>query len=487
MEGSVQRVRDEVRVNAQLVDARSDAQIWADHYDRNLSDIFAIQSEIARNIAEHLRAKLSTAEETAINQKPTTDLVAYELYLKAKNVVESYLDQTDLRSALLKAVDLLSDAAKRDPAFVLAYCYTARAHDLIYFLGLDATPQRRTLAKDAVDTALRLQPDSSEAHLAKADYYFRCYRDYERASAELTVARPGLPNSAPLCVLAGYIDRRRGRWEESTREFEKAVELDPRNLDAVNLLGDHYRQLRQFDTARRWWEKQAERFPANARLFQTYAAVAEFAKSGKVEQLRTALAALPMEINPASGITSVRVLVALIDRDYARASRALASSPLSEFQDVDYTFYYPRAWYEAEIARAQGDDLTTQTAFAAARAALEKRPQVQNDEPRALAVLAQIDAGLGRKAQALAEGRRAVELMPISKDAYDGPLVLQGLAQVYTWTGEKALALEAIKKLVHVPGFLDYGYLLRDPAWAPLRGDPDFEKFVISLSPKERK
>ena len=392
-----------------------------------------------------------------------------------------------MRSALLKAVDLLSDAAKRDPAFVLAYCYAARAHDLIYFLGLDATPQRRTLAKEAVDTALRLQPNSSEAHLAKADYYFRCYRDYERASAELTVARPGLPNSAPLFVLAGYIDRRRGRWEESTREFEKAVELDPRNLDAVNLLGDHYRQLRQFDTARRWWEKQAERFPANARLFQTYAAVAEFAKSGKVAQLRTALAALPMEINPASGITSVRVLVALIDRDYARASRVLASSPLSEFQDVDYTFYYPRAWYEAEIARAQGDDLTTQTAFVAARAALEKRPQVQNDEPRALAVLAQIDAGLGRKAQAIAEGRRAVELMPISKDAYDGPLVLQGLAQVYTWTGEKALALEAIKKLVHVPGFLDYGYLLRDPAWAPLRGDPGFEKFVTSLAPKDRK
>jgi TolB-like protein len=487
VEGSVQRSGDRVRVTAELIDARSDAQLWAQHFDRQLTDIFAIQSEIARNIAEHLRAKLSRSEESAINRKPTDDIVAYEFFIRAREIVESYLDQEDQRAALLKAIGLIDDATRRDPGFVLAYCYATRAHDLLYFLGLDATPQRTVLAEAAVDTALRLQPDSSEAHFAKADYYFRCHRDYERASVELTIARPGLPNSAPFFVLAGYIGRRRGRWDEATVEFEKAVDLDPRNLNAVNLLGDHYRLLRRFDKAAQWWLAEAKEFPQNARVFHVYAAIAEFAATGQVEKLDEALGALPREINPAAGITSVRVLVALIKRDYDKASSFLEESPLLEFQDVDYTFYYPRAWYEAQIARARGDKKKAHVEFASARQVIEQRPQARAEEPRTLGVLAEIDAALGEKEKAISEAKRAVELMPISKDAYDGPLVLQCLAQVYAWTGKKQLALDAIDMLVGVPGFLDYGYLLRDPAWAPLRGDPRFEKIVASLAPKDEK
>ncbi len=486
VEGSVQRVNNNVRVSAELIDARTDAHVWAQHYYRNLTDIFAIQSAIARNITDHLQAKLSRSEQEAINRRPTTDLVAYEFYIKAKEIVEDYLGQDNQRGALLKAVALLDEATQRDPGFVLAYCYAARADDLLYFLGFDVTPERAETAKSAIDDALRLRPDSSEAHFAKADYYFRCRRDYERASAELAIARAGLPNSGPLFTFAGYLDRRRGHWAESTTEFEKAVELDPRNLNAVNLLGDHYRQLRRFDQAERWWNKQAQLFPRNALVFHVYASVAHFAATGEIEQLRAALQVLPRDVNPSAAITSVRVLVALIQRHYSEATRILEESPLSEFQDVDYTFYYPKSWYEAQIARAAGEEARAHAAFAAAREVMEKRPQAHTEDPRTLAVLAQVDAGLGRKEQAIAEGRRAVEMMPISKDAYDGPLVLEGLAQVYVWTGEEEDALDALDQLIRVPDFIDYGYLLRDPIWTPLRSNSRFNEVLIALAPKKK-
>jgi serine/threonine protein kinase/tetratricopeptide (TPR) repeat protein len=485
LEGSVRKTGTRLHMNAQLIDTRNDTHVWAEQYDGDLNEVFAIQSDIAQKVAEHLKVNLSVLEKKAINQKPTGDVLAYESYIRGKDAVESYVDRDDQRRSLIEAIDLLNDATGRDPGFALAYCYCARAHALIYFLGFDSTPARAALAEQAVNAALRLSPDLREAHLAKADCYFRCYRDYERASAELARARPGLPNSASFFWVAGYIDRRRGRWDAATGEFEKAADLDPRNLNAVNHLGDHYRQLRRFDQARRWWLKQAGQFAPHARLFEAFAAWMDFSATGETTKFRTALQALPLEINPAAAITSVRVLIELTDHDYSEARRVLTASPLSEFQDIDYTFYYPRAWYEAQIARAQGDELKARDAWRAARQALELKPQAHHDDPRTLAVLAQIDAGLGRKEQAISEGRRAVDLMPISKDAYDGPLVLQGLAQVYVWTGEKERAMEVLEKLVRFPGYVAYGYLLRDPIWDPLRGDPRFEKIVASLAPKE--
>jgi serine/threonine protein kinase/tetratricopeptide (TPR) repeat protein len=485
LEGSVRKTGTRLHMNAQLIDTRSDTHIWAEQYDGDLNEVFAIQSDIAQKVAEHLKVNLSVLEKKAINQKPTGDVLAYESYIRAKDAVESYVDRDDQRRSLIEAIDLLNDATGRDPGFALAYCYCARAHALIYFLGFDSTPARTALAEQAVNAALRVSPDLSEAHLAKADCYFRCYRDYERASAELARARPGLPNSASFFMLAGYIDRRRGRWDAATGEFEKAADLDPRNLNAVNHLGDHYRQLRRFDQARRFWLKQAGQFAPHARLFEAFAAWMHFSASGQTTKFRAALQALPLEINPAAAITSVRVLIELTDHDYSEARRVLTASPLSEFQDIDYTFYYPRAWYEAQIARAEGDELKAREAWTAARQALEVKPQAHHDDPRTLAVLAQIDAALGRKEQAIREGRRAVDLMPISKDAYDGPLVLQGLAQVYVWTGEKERAMEVLEKLVRFPGYVAYGYLLRDPIWDPLRGDPRFEKILASLAPKE--
>ena len=238
VEGSVQRAGDRLRINAQLIDARTDTHVWAETYDRTAADLFAIQSELAESIVAQLKAKLSPKQKAEIEERPTQDLVAFDLYLQAKQIVDSYLIAEDVRAALLKAQQSLDEAIKRDEKFVAAYCYAARANDLLYFFDLDPTQDRILLAETAVNAALRLRPDSAEAHFAMADFLFRCRRDYDRALEELAIARPGLPNSTPFFILSGYINRRRNHWPEAERDFSTAVALDPRNPNAYNLLAD---------------------------------------------------------------------------------------------------------------------------------------------------------------------------------------------------------------------------------------------------------
>ena len=245
LEGSVQRAGDRLRIAAQLIDARTDSQIWAETYDRTAADLFAIQSELAESIVAQLQAKLSPEQKADIEARPTQDLVAFELYLRAKQIVDSYLIADDVRAALLSALQSLDQAIKRDPDFVSAYCYIARANDLLYFFDLDPTPDRILLAEAAVKAALRLRPDSAEAHFAMADFLFRCRRDYDGALKELAIARPGLPNDAAFFILSGYINRRRNNWAQAERDFSTAVALDPRNPNAYNLLADTYNLQRK--------------------------------------------------------------------------------------------------------------------------------------------------------------------------------------------------------------------------------------------------
>ena len=485
LEGSVQRSERRLRIIAHLIDARSNAQLWAETYDRELADVFTIQSEIAQEIVRQLQATISPQEKALIEERPTKDLAAYDLYLQAKELVDSYTNAPDPKASFLKAIRLLDEATLRDPGFVLAYCYAARAHDLLYFLDLDPTPARAVRGQVAAETALRLAPDSAEAHLTMADYYFRCQRDYHRAEKELALARPAMPNSIPFLTLSGYLHRREGRWEEGKRDFIRAVDLDPRNINASNLLADTYVLLRQFDEAMAVADRSSA---AGLDLPITHLRreFIRFAATGDPEILERALAHAPPEIDIGGGETPVRILVALVRQDNAAAARTLAASPRDTFQEVDFSFYYPRVWYEAIIARAAGDEEKARAAFAAARKILEQRLIIKPDDPRTIAVLAQVDAGLGQKEAAIAEGQRAVKLMPLSRDAYDGMLVLQGLAQVYTWTGETEKALELVRQLMSIPGYLTYGYLKVDPGWDPLRSDPRFKQFVASLAPTKK-
>ncbi len=482
MEGSVQRARDRLRINAELIDARNDSHIWAETYDRSAADLFAIQSELAQSIATQLKAKLSPQQKAEIEEKPTQDLDAFELYLQAKTIIDSYINATDVRAALLQAVKSLDEAIKRDPNFVSAYCYSARANDLLFFFDLDPTPERISLAETAVNSALRLRPDSAEAHFARADYLFRCLRDYDRALEELAIARPGLPNSTPFFILSGYINRRRNHFPEAERDFSTAFALDPRNPNAYNLLADTYVLERRFPEAVHVYD--------NVLAAGETVPIVRFRRAGSIlygtgdtGPMRDILEKFPgMEF--AGGQTPVRCWMAMLDHDYAQAEKFLADSSRKDFQDVDFSFYFPKSWYEAMIAREKGDSVRAASAFRECREILAQRLIVKPEHARTIAVLAQVDAGLGNKELAVREAQHAIDLVPISKDIYDGALVLEGLAEVYTWTGERDRAIELVQKLLTMPGYTNYGRLKFHPLWAPLRGDPRFDNIVASLAPK---
>jgi TolB-like protein/Tfp pilus assembly protein PilF len=482
MEGSVQRARDRLRINAQLIDARTDAHIWGETYDRTAADLFAIQSELAQKIVTQLKAKLSPQQKAEIEERPTQDLDAFELYIEAKAVVDSYINATDVRAALLGALKSLDEAIKRDPNFVSAYCLSARANSLLFFFDLDSTPDRSSLAEAAVNTALKLRPDSAEAHFARADFLFRCRRDYDRALEELAIARPGLPNSTPFFILSGYINRRRNHFPEAERDFSTAFALDPRNPNAYNLLADTFVLERRFPEALRVSDNvlaSGETVPivyfrrASAYLYGT----------GDTGPLRDVLNKYP-EMEFAGGQTPNRVWMAMLDRDYAKAEKFLTDSPRKDFQDVDFSFYFPKSWYEGMIARAKGDSAKATAAFRECRDILAQRLIVKPEHARTIAVLAQVDADLGQKDLAIQEAQHAIDLMPVSKDIYDGALVLEGLAQVYTWTGDRDRAIELVQKLLTMPGYTNYARLKLHPLWAPIRSDPRFDKIVESLAPK---
>ncbi|PYI61120.1 MAG: hypothetical protein DMC59_01185 [Verrucomicrobia bacterium] len=482
MEGSVQRVRDRLRINAQLIDARTDTHIWAETYDRTAADLFAIQSELAQSIVTQLKAKLSPQQKAEIEERPTQDLDAFELYLQAKTIVDSYLNATDVRAAMLQALKSLDDAIKRDPNFVSAYCYAARANDLLFFFDLDPTPDRISLAEAAVNTALRLRPDSAEAHFAQADYYFRCLRDYDRAQEELAIARPGLPNSTPFFILSGYTNRRRNHFADAERDFSTAFALDPRNPNAYNLLADTYVLQRRFPEAVHVYDNvlaAGEDVP----IVRFRRANCVLNGTGNTGPMRDILMKSP-EMEFAGSQTPVRSWMAMLDGNYAEAERVLVASPREDFQDVDLSFYFPKSWYQAMVSRAKGDSARATAALRECREILAQRLIVKPEHARTIAVLAQVDAGLGEKDLAIREAQHAIDLMPISKDIYDGALVLEGFAQVYTWTGDRDRAIELVQKLVTMPSYINYARLKLHPLWGPLRGDPRFEKIVASLAPK---
>jgi len=482
MEGSVQRARDRLRINAQLIDARTDTHIWAETYDRTAADLFAIQSELAQSIVTQLKAKLSPQQKAEIEERPTQDLDAFELYLQAKAIIDSYVNATDVRAALLQALKSLDEAIQRDPNFVSAYCYAARANDLLFFFDLDPTPDRISRADAAVKAALRLRTDSAEAHFARADYLFRCLRDYDRALEELAIARLGLPNSTPFFILSGYITRRRNHFHEAERDFSTAFALDPRNPNAYNLLADTYVLQRRFPEAVHVYDNvlaAGEQTP----IVRFRRASCILWRTGDTGPFREILTKYP-DMEFAGGQTPARSWMAILDGNYAEAERVLTASARQDFQDIDFSFYFPKSWYQAMVARAKGDSARATAAFRECREILAQRLVVKPEHARTIAVLAQVDAGLGQKDLAIREAQHAIDLMPISKDIYDGALVLEGLAQVYVWSGDRDRAIELVQKLLTIPGYINYGRLKLHPLWSPLRGDPRFEKIVNALAPK---
>ena len=486
LEGTVRRSAGKVHINAQLVDARTDTHLWAEQYNRDLSDVFAIESEVAQSIANRLRSKISAREKAAMQERPTKDLAAYDLYVRATALIDkAQYEESDQN--YFQAVDLLMQAVARDPSFLLAYCRLAQAHNELYFLNIDRTPNRLALAKAAIDTAFRLKPDSSEAHLALAEHLYHSYLDYDRARDELAIAQSTLPNNARIFELSGYIDRRQGRWHDAMRNFGRAVELDPRNINILTSAAITYYYVRDYGQGRAAFDRIIALEPKNI-LYRFWRARWIAFERGDLRPVQDVLgknltdnAALLRTYGPWC------FAMALLGRNPAAADRALAAITDDTFGArmgfVDFT----RAYAKGLVARMKGDKDGARAAFNAARIEQEKVVRAQPDywtESDALCLLGLIDAGLGRKQEALNEGRRAVDLLPLTKNAYDGADILYFYAAICAQVGERDLAIEQLKTLAQIPAGAHYGQLRLDPFWDPLRGDPRFEKIVASLAPK---
>jgi TolB-like protein/Tfp pilus assembly protein PilF len=481
LEGSVRRTGTRLHVNAQLIDTRTDTHVWAEQYDRVLNDLFAIQSEIAQKVAEQLHAKISAAEKLAIERRPTDDLVAFDLYSRANDIL---LRKNRHVEDFVQAIDLLNQAVARDPSFFDPYCQLAFAHDQFYFDGFDHSPARLALAKNAIDSAFRLKPESGEAHLARAVHLYRGYRDYDRALAELEIARQTLPNDVRIFRLMGYMQRRQGHWEESIRNLERAADLDPRDLETLRALAANYSRLERLAEAKTTLARAIAVKPDDVftRLDLAWLQLAERADTRPFHQTIESIRAT----NPAatSLVADSWFMCALAERDAAAAKNALnAMSENQVFFNTDQVLFN-RPFLEGLIARMTNDGGKAQSAFTAARAEQERIVQAQPDYGPALCVLGLIDAGLGRKQEALREGRRAVELLPVEKDAFVGKAMIKYFAVIAAWVGDKDLACEQLAIVLRPPSGISYGQLKLLPFWDPLRGDPCFEKIVASLAPK---
>jgi TolB-like protein/class 3 adenylate cyclase/Tfp pilus assembly protein PilF len=487
LEGSVQREVNKVRVIAQLIDARTDAHLWAQTYDRDLADVFAIQSEIAKAIADQLQAKLSPNEKKAIEQPPTTDLAAFDLYSRAKSILLTASFSVTGDPDLRKAIELLDEAVKRDPSFFDAYCQLAYAHGYFYGVWGDHTPARLALAEAALQAVTRLRPDAAETHLARAQYLYLGPRDYAGALAELEIARRALPNDPRVFEFTGYILRRRGQQEEGLQNLQRAVELDPRNFLTLQQIALSYQFLGRYAEAIAALDRALGIMPDNVETRTNRDAFYLFWKADTRPLHQTIDAILAQGSGAIASAADTWFFCALAERDPAAAERALVAlgdNPCWGEGEINLS----RSFGEGLLARMTKDEARARTAFEAARSQQEKIVQAQPDYSPALCVLGLIDAALGRKDLALDEGRRAIALTPVEKDVTNGSFVLQYFAITAAWAGDKELALQQLKTGLRAPTasvMLSYGALKLHPLWDPLRGDPRFEKIVESLAPKE--
>ena len=482
LEGSVRRVGAQLHMNMQLIDTRTDTHIWAEQYDRDLNDLFSIQSEIAQKVAQQLRAKISAAEKLAIERKPTGDLVAFDLYARANNLIPPTAG-SNTRLKLVQVIDLLNQAVARDPSFFEAYLQLAWAHVQLYSLGLDHTPARLALTEAAVQAASRLRPEAGEAHLARAGNFYWGHRDYGAALDELEIARQKLPNNAEVFELMGFVQRRQGRWEESTRNLERAIELDPRNINTLHQVALSYGAFRRYAEQKSTYDRALGVEPSDVetKVLRALVELDSKADTRPLHQMIDSIRATNPAAMPKGTDSNAWLICALAERDVATAKDALNASDDPLGGDA---VHFTRPFVEGVIARMTNDEYKAQLAFAAARAQQEKTVQAQPDYGPALCVLGVIDAALGRKEEALREGRRAVELLPMEKDPIDGTRMIKYLAMIAAWVGENDLACEQLAIAVRPLNFVSYGELKLLPFWDPLRGDPCFEKIVASIAPK---
>ncbi len=478
LEGSVRRSGNRVRVNVQLINASNDEHIWAEDYDGDLTDVFAIQTDLAQKIASALQAKLSPNEKARIDRRPTQNPDAYLLFVQAHdyaNRMEMFHDTS------LKAEPLFEQAIKLDPNFALAFAGLSMVESWLYHAS-DPVPARREKARLNTDEALRLQPDLPEAHLALGFSYYYGDRDYERALAEFEIARRGLPNDAQAYLAIGSIQRRQGKWAESTANLEKAAALDPKNTNILSNLAYSYMAQRNFETADKVADRVIAAAPQSLQAAGLKGLVAAEWK-GDLSVFEKQFSLVSPETDPAGLMTWARVWVLTLQRKFPEALQVLQKFR-GETLATNTTAPCPKAFLEGSIYMLQGDEAKARTALEHALVVSEQLLREAPDDPNRHAQHGVVLAALGQKEEAITEGKRAVELLPESRDAFDGPQVAAALAQIYASTGEPDEAFRLLDHLFAIPNGLTVPMFKLDPAWDPLRKDPRYQALIDKYSAK---
>ena len=469
LEGSVQISGDRVRINAHLIDTGTDTQIWGEQYDRKLEDIFALQSELAQTIAAQLKVTLSAGEKAEIWSQPTKDLQAYDLYLRARAALRAG-GAAIPRENWNVAVDLLNRAIARDPNYTLAYCLLNEAYVLEYRFGEGHSPQHLAAAKDAAETALRIEPNCEEARLALARYYYHGLRDYRRTEQELSRIRSSEPHEVEFFTLASLVERRLGQVAASIRDGEKAVELDPQDGSLAASLVQTYSGLRRYEDAERVANAAMTRLrgvnPKGILLVRAEAALG----MGNVKQAHAVLDSITDKEDMDYQIA--RLWLYTIERDYDSA-KAFAAKATEEVKRM------PNFWLIlGTVAHGAGDTNQERQANGEAKRlalpALMSRP----DDPKLLGELAIAEAALGQNEEALRHARHAVEMFPPSVDAVIGPDCEMRLAQVLALTGDRDAVFAKLSELVKQPFGLNYGDLKLNPMWDNVRDDSRFDRIL---------
>ena len=387
----------------------------------------------------------------------------------------NYDEQTQSTEPIASAARLLEETVNRDPGFALAWALLARAHDGLYWSNTDHTDSRRTAAENALQQALSLRPDLGEAHLEAGFHLLVTTRDYPAIRRELEIARRTLPNSAPLFGLLARVASRQAQWLEALQDYEKARTLDPKNVRWIIDISGIYDFHRQYEEVHRGFAEIAKA-GASTQSTDYKKAVLTWQEKGDTSGFHALLDEPNGPLRGMGRATLLKITAAMGDRNFAKAEQILAADPKQEFDLGDRRFIC-RDFLLGWIKKAGGDTAAAKIAFEAARpfqlAYLQKWP----DDPNALMMLALTDAALGRTEDALKEGRQAAAMLPISKDAMDGPLLATELAQVYVWAGENELAIQQLEMLKQVPRALTYGDFAKLPEWDPLRSDPRFQDF----------
>jgi serine/threonine-protein kinase len=441
-----------------------------------LTDVFAIQSDLAQKIARELQAKLSPTEKAQIERKPTENSEAYLAFVQAHDLCTR---PDKLRPTVEKAEQLFEQATRLDPDFARAFAGLAWVHDWMYH-SYDPTPARKEKARAAADTAIRLQPDLPEAHLALGFYYYYCDRNYEKALDEFATAKRSLPNSPDVYMAIASIERRQGKWAESTANFEKAASLSPKDAFILVNLGDNYRANKNFEAADTIFDRAIEAAPSSLSARAEKGKLALDLK-GDFSEIERQLAEMAGWDDPEKLVTLYRARILILQRKFTEAFAILNQLPQEVIHDG--TAPVPKASLEGMLYLFQGDKAKAQAAFRRARPFAEQSLRESPNDAGRHIQLGFILTGLNRKEEAIAEGRRAVELTPESADAFDGPQLAAALAQIYAWVGERDQALRLVDRLLQTPNGVTVPMLKLDPMWDPLGTDPRFQRLVASQAP----